>query len=236
MPDVEPRLWSETRSTDPVSGAMTILGHYHVLLHLAALTSVAALALRDQIRLRAVLLLSVTIALVNNYDGAATPDWEGLFWNLVLFAINLSVLVLLALDRTHIGLSAEERSLFEALEILTPGEFRTLIRLASWHVAAADQAITREGEVPGSLFYVMSGGISIEKGGRVIDYGPRTFIGEIAFLQRGPASATVRLRDGSRYVAWTTASLDRRIEGRQQLRHAVTRLISHDMALKVGRA
>ena len=215
---------------------MTILGHYHILLHLAALTSVAALALRDQMRLRAVLLLSVMISVVNNYDGNATPDWESLFWNVVLFAINLSVLVLLALDRTHIGLSAEERDLFDAFEILSPGEFRALGKLASWHTAAPEQEITREGEAPGSLFYVMSGGIIIEKGGRVIDYGPRAFIGEIAFLQRGPASATVRLRGGSRFVAWTTESLDRRIEGRQQLRHAVTRLISHDMALKIGRA
>ena len=215
---------------------MNLLAHVHLLLHLAALVSVAALLFRDQIKLRAVLLLSIGIALANNYDGSDAPDWEDLFWNAVLFVINLVVLVQLVLDRTHIGLSAEERSLFDAFGLLTPGEFRALARLAAWHGAAGGEVITREGEAPAALFYVLTGGVTIEKGGRTIPYGPGTFIGEIAFLQRGAASATVRLDAGSRYVAWTVAALDRRIAGRQDLRHAVTRLISHDMALKVGRA
>lgn len=215
---------------------MTLPQQYHLLLHVAALISVAALAFRDQIKLRSVLLLSVAIALVNNYGGGPTPDWEDLFWNAILFAINLIVLVQLALDRTHIGLNEEERRLFEAWEILTPGEFRTLAKLASWHTAAPDQEITREGVAPSALYYILDGGISIEKGERVIHYGPGTFIGEIAFLQRGVASATVRLIGGSRYVAWTVPSLERRFHDRQDLRHAVTRLISFDMALKVGRA
>ena len=215
---------------------MTPFVHLHLLLHLAALVSVAALLFRDQIKLRAVLLVSIALALANNYDGADAPDWEDLFWNAVLFTINLVVLVQLVLDRTHIGLSVEERGLFDAFGLLTPGEFRALARLASWHDAAGGELLTREGETPSSLYYVLSGGLTIAKGDRTITYGPGAFIGEIAFLQRGPASATVRLDAGSRYVAWTTADLDRRIAGRQNLRHAVTRLISHDMALKVGRA
>ena len=215
---------------------MTLLAHVHLLVHLAALASVTALLFRDQIKLRAVLLVSIALALANNYDGADVPDWEDLFWNAVLFTINLGVLVRLLLDRTHVGLSAEERALFDALGLLTPGEFRALARLASWHTAGPDEVITREGERPEALFYVLTGGLVILKGERVIPYASGTFIGEIAFLRGVPASATVRLVAGSRYVAWPVAELDRRISGRGELRHAVTRLISHDMALKVGRA
>ena len=215
---------------------MTFLGHVHLLVHLAALASVAALLFRDQIKLRSVLLVSIALAIVNNYDGSDVPDWEDLFWNAVLFVINLGVLVRLLLDRTHVGLSAEERALFDALGLLTPGEFRALARLASWHTAGSDEVITHEGQRPESLFYVLTGGLFIVKGERVIPYASGTFIGEIAFLRGVPASATVRLVAGSRYVAWPVAELDRRISGRGELRHAVTRLISHDMALKVGRA
>lgn len=193
---------------------MTLLAHVHLLLHLAALVSVAALLFRDQIKLRAVLLLSIGIALANNYDGSDAPDWEDLFWNAVLFTTNLVVLVQLVLDRTHIGVSAEERSLFDAFGLLTPGEFRALARLASWHSAAGGELLTREGESPEALYFVLTGGVSIEKGGRTIPYGPGTFIGEIAYIKRGTASATVRLDAGSRYVAWATAGLDRRIAGR----------------------
>lgn len=215
---------------------MTLPTHLHLLVHLAALVSVTALLFRDQIKLRALLLVSIALALANNYDGADTPDWEDLFWNTVLFSINLVVLVQLVLDRTHVGLSAEERTLFDALGLLTPGEFRALARLASWHTAAGDEVITREGERPEALFYVLTGGLFIVKGERVIPYPAGTFIGEIAFLRGVPASATVRLAAGSRYVSWPVAALDRRISGRGELRHAVTRLISHDMALKVGRS
>lgn len=214
----------------------TLLAHVHILVHLAALVSVAALLFRDQIKLRAVLLVSIALALVNNYDGSDATDWEDLFWNAVLFCINLAVLVQLMLDRTHIGLSDEEEALFDAFGLLTPGEFRALMRLASWHTAGASEEITREGERPDALYYVLTGGLFIVKGERVIPYGAGTFIGEIAFLRGGPASATVRLAPGSRYVAWPVAALDRHISGRGELRHAVTRLISHDMALKVGRA
>ena len=215
---------------------MTLLAHLHLMLHLAALVSVAALLFRDQIRLRAVLLVSIALALANNYDGSDAPDWEDLCWNSVLFTSNLVVLVQLMLERTHIGLDGEQRALFDALGLLTPGEFRALLRLATWHTAGPSEEITREGERPGALYYVLTGGLFIVKGDRTIPYGACTFIGEIAFLRGGPASATVRLAPGSRYVAWPVARLDRRIAGREELRHAVTRLISHDMALKVGRA
>lgn len=237
LDDLEPGRSNDCETAPEIPpGDMTLPAHVHLMLHLAALVSVAALLFRDQIKLRAVLLVSIALALANNYDGSDATDWEDLFWNAVLFTINLVVLVQLVLDRTHIGLSAEERSLFDAFGLLTPGEFRALARLASWHTAGGGEAITCEGEAPGALFYVLTGGLTIEKGERTIPYGPGTFIGEIAFIKRGTASATVRLDAGSRYVAWATAGLDRRIAGRQELRHAVTRLISHDMALKVGRA
>ena len=206
-----------------------------LLMHAAAIISVAALALRDQLKLRAVLLVSIMFNAIYN-DLTTPPSYESIFWNIVMFLINLIVLVQIILDRTHIGMSGEEEDLFSAFEMLTPGEFRSIVKLARWSTARGGEIMTREGERPSELFYVLAGTATIEKSGRSFDVGPKTFIGEIAFLNGSMASATATLGAGARYVSWPVEDLNKRIEGRQALKHAVVRLISFDMAMKVARA
>lgn len=205
-----------------------------ILMHVAAIISVAALALRDQLKLRAVLLVSIMLNAIYN-DLTTPPSYQSIFWNAVLFVINLIVLVQIILDRTHIGMSDEENALFSAFEILTPGEFRSIVKLALWNTARGGEIMTREGERPGDLFYVLTGTATIEKSGRSFFVGPKTFIGEVAFLHGSVASATTTLGAGARYIAWPVEDLNKRIQGRQALKHAVVRLISFDMAMKVAR-
>ena len=95
--------------------------------------------------------------------------------------------------------------------------------------------MTCEGEKPADLFYVLAGTVSVEKSGRSFLVGPKTFIGEVAFLHDAVASATTTLGAGARYLAWPVEDLNKRIQGRQALKHAVVRLISFDMAMKVAR-
>lgn len=206
-----------------------------VLMHAAAIVSVAALAFRDQLKLRAVLLVSIVLSAIYN-DLTTPPSYQSMFWNFVMIVINLIVLVQIVLDRTHIGMSDEENDLFSAFEMLTPGEFRSIVKLARWGTASGGETMTREGERPTDLFYVLTGTATIAKSGRSFCVGPRAFIGEIAFLNGSVASATATLGAGARYVAWPVEDLSRRIEGRQALKHAVVRLISFDMAMKVARA
>ena len=207
----------------------------HVLMHAAAMISVAALALRDQLRLRAVLLISILLSAAYN-DLKTPPGYQEIIWNAVTFAINIKVIVQILMDRTHIGMSDEENELFNAFEALTPGEFRAIVKLASWQTADDDQCITVEGQKPDALFYVLRGVIDIQKAGRCFSVKPRSFIGEIAFLHDTPASATVRLKPGARYLRWPVASLRESLQKRQPLKQAMIRLISFDMATKIAAA
>ena len=207
----------------------------HVLMHAAAIISVAALAFRDQLRLRAVLLISILLSAVYN-DLKTPPGYQEIIWNAVTFAINIKVIVQILMDRTHIGMSDEENELFAAFEALTPGEFRAFLKLASWQTAEDEQCITLEGQKPDALFYVLRGIIDIHKAGRCFRVKPRTFIGEIAFLHDTPASATVRLEPGARYIRWPVATLRETLQKRQPLKQAMIRLISFDMATKIAAA
>ena len=207
----------------------------HLILHAAAFASVAALALRDQLKLRAVLLVSILLSALYN-DLKSPPSYQEMVWNGVTLAINLAVIVQIVLDRTHVGLSDEDTELFSAFEMLTPGEFRAIVRLATWGTAESALVVTREGERPDALYYVLRGGIVVAKAGRSFGVDSQTFIGEIAFLHDTPASATVTLEPGARFLFWPSARLRAHLEGRETLKNAVSRLISFDMATKIARS
>jgi CRP-like cAMP-binding protein len=140
------------------------------------------------------------------------------------------------LDRTHIGLSQEEERLYSALKLLTPGEFRSLVKIARWSVASTDQIITVESTPLHRLYYVLDGAITVEKGGRTFEIPADTFIGEVAFLRNTPASATVTLGTGARYIVWSSPELERTLQSRSALRNAFIRMIGMDTAEKVARA
>lgn len=207
----------------------------HLLyLHAAGLISVGALALKNQLKLRALLLVGITVSCFSHFIGLKQPSWPDLFWNAVSFSINVFVLVELLLDRTHIGLSREQEKLFSAFRVLTPGEFRALEGLAEWKTAHEGEALTTEGVVPEDLFYVLDGSVQILKGDRTFSIRPRVFIGEVAYLHDWAASATVTLSEGTRYLKWNVAALERRLDSRAGLRHSLMRLLSLDSAQKVA--
>ena len=146
------------------------------------------------------------------------------------------MLVALTLDRTHIGLMHEDERLFQMWGSLTPGEFRKLLRVGEWRTAGEVEILTVEDVVPSRLFYVLDGDIQLLKGDRDITFPGPAFIGKVAFIKEGPASATVRLSPGGRYVVWSSTVLRQYFVKNQNLRIALMRLLSADMALKLARA
>ena len=207
-----------------------------LMMHTASLIGVLALALRTQLRLRAVLLLSIALNIVDHLFVRQGANLNALIWDVVALATNLWVIVQLLLDRTHIGLSDEEERLFQAWGSLSPGEFRALLKLAQWRTADAPDILTSENVIPDRLYYVLEGEVELTKAARNLTVVAPTFIGEVAFVKERAASATVRVSAGTRYVVWSTAGLRRHFVKHQAMRVVVMRLLSADMALKVARA
>lgn len=207
-----------------------------VMMHVASLIGVLALAFRTQLRLRAVLLLSIGLNIVDHLFLKQGANVNALFWDTVALATNLWVIIRMVLDRTHIGLSEEEERLFQAWGSLSPGEFRTLLKLAQWRTSDGTDVLTSEGTTPDRLYYVLHGEIDLTKNGRSLTLATPAFIGEVAFVKERAASATVRISAGTRYVVWSSAALRMHFVKHQAMRVAVIRLISADMAMKVARA
>ena len=98
-----------------------------------------------------------------------------------------------------------------------------------------DQADRREPPLD-RLYFVLDGEIALEKSGKRIAIEPGIFIGEVAFLLGRPASATVIVGPGARYVVWETGHLRRLLLRAPSLSIALSSALNRDMATKVARA
>ena len=206
------------------------------LIHIAALTGVAAMVFRNQLLLRGVLILSTLLYIVYYLCLPGVPLWGAIFWSFVTLVVNGFMMMRLIFDRTQFRLSDDELRLFAAFRLLSPGEFRTLTALASWRTAGTQTILSREGAPLDRLYYVLDGAIGISKSGRTFPIGAGTFIGEIAFLRGHSASATVTLEPGARYIEWHSDRLRALLDRTPGLKISLQALFNNDMAAKVARA
>jgi len=206
------------------------------IVHVGALLYCAGFLFRDQLMLRAFVIAGDLVYVAYFVAAPAEPLWGGIFWSAIFIAVNLWMIGRVVTDRTDFKMSAEERRLFGLLETLSPGEFRRLIKAGRWHSAEAATVLTVEDGPLDRLYYVLSGDIVIEKAGHVRTFPPETFIGEVAFLTSRPASATVTVPAGARYVVWDMAVLRRLLFRRPSLHVAVSSALNRHMAVKIARA
>jgi hypothetical protein len=206
------------------------------IVHAGAALCLIALLFRDQLALRAFLVAGDTIYILYYFFAPTTPLWGGIFWSSIYILTNAVMISRIIFDRAHFTLNDDEYALFSHLAVLTPGEFRRMMRLGQWRTASDPVVLTTEGEPVDRIYFVLAGDIAIEKSGRTIEIGPLTFIGEIAFLLSRPATATVRVGAGARYVSWDSASLRRLLFRVPALQIAFDGALNRDMAAKVARA
>jgi hypothetical protein len=206
------------------------------IIHIAAAIFLAGFLFRDQIMLRSLVIVGNVVYVVYFYVVVDYPLWGGIFWSAVGILINGVMIALIITDRARFGLSEDERALHAQLDTLTPGEFRRLMKAGRWQTAAAETVISEEGRPLGELTYVLEGTVTVEKGGTRFPLVPPAFVGEVAFVTHRPASATVRLSPGARYVTWEMGTLQRLLLRAPSLRIGLGAAFNRDMAEKVAKA
>jgi Cyclic nucleotide-binding domain len=204
------------------------------LVHVAAIFTLVCFLFRDQIKLRLFASLGDALLSAYYYLAFAEPLWNPLYWSVANVVINLFMIGILLREHRMSLLSDNELRLFRCLETLTPGQFRKLLKLATWHEDAEPVQLTAEGEVPERLFFVLDGKVKIGKQERVLEREPKLFIGEIAFLRDKAATATVSTLANSLYVSWEQAQLRNLLKKNEDLKNAMGALLSADMADKVA--
>jgi hypothetical protein len=192
--------------------------------HTSFLLTALSFYVRDMMVLRALAVVSGVVGIAYNYWLPAGPLWLVIFWLGVFVAINVVRIVGIVLDRRSIDFNDEEAELHETVfQNFSPVEFRKLMRIGEWRNAAQGDQLTSQGAIVGGLNLLFNGEVLVERDGAEIGRArDGAMIGEISFIQGGPATATVSATKPCRYVSWSG----------DELRKLLTRNPSMDIAMK----
>ncbi|MCA0432190.1 MAG: cyclic nucleotide-binding domain-containing protein [Proteobacteria bacterium] len=205
------------------------------VVHLGAIFFLICFLFRNQLYLRSFAILGSLAYIAYYYGVTSEPLWAPMVYSSLNIATNLVMIGLILRDQREGQFGEGDLQLFRRLSPLNPGEFRRLMRGGTWQQAEGSTQITTEGAALDRLYFVMDGDIEIEKSGRKITPDSGIFIGEIAFLSNKPATATVTLRPGARYVSWDSNALRQQLARDSALQHGMLKLLNADLMTKVAR-
>ncbi len=205
------------------------------LIHVGAVLYLICFLFRDQIALRMFAIAGDFAYMAYYFTVSSSPLWEAIFWIIPNMGINMVMIALILRDRRMTTLSDDEMSLYQNLRGISPGQFRRLIKSGNWQQIDETTTLTEEGQTLNKLYYVLRGDVEIDKAGRKIKVDPAVFIGELAFLRKKPATATVKVAAGAVVVSWHHAALASITQKDEGLTNALALLLNSDLAEKVAR-
>ena len=185
------------------------------------------------LRVTAVIGLCFEIAYFVLVSGGAL--YTGIGWDAIFIAINLVHLARLTRERMRLRLASDDRDLLRTLfDGLDDAQIGMLLNSASWHKAEVGEQLTVEGAPVPALMLIAAGQVSVDVGDQTIArMGPGSFIGEMAFLTGGTASATVTATHETRVMKLEQTRLKTLLVIDSQIASVLHRLLGADLAPKL---
>jgi len=207
------------------------------LVHFSNILLLVAYSVRDILWLR----WFAVAAAITNVPYFLVQDnvlWPPVLWASVFTAINLYQIARIYMDRRPVVLSADEQALYDlAFRSLRPREFLSLALVGEWRDAAAGEQLLTAGEPAERVCIAVSGDVEVRSGesslGRLM---PGHLIGTALALTGSPSPVTARFVAAGRYIGWSTQTLRVFLDKRPDLRVALQRVTSRDLAAKLERS
>ena len=207
-----------------------------VLIILAGGSFVVGYLTINQVILRLLLLFGSVIYIAYYATAAEEPLWEAIWLSLLMIAANLIGLGGLYARQAHWSVPPEHRDIARHFSHLPPGDIRTILKRSRREVLRAPRVITREGQRPKTLSFVLSGHMEVVKQGQHFFLPPGLFAGEVAYLLNQPSAATTTLPIGTEVLTWDVADIEQRARRNPRFRLAMEAAMSKDLASKVAGA
>lgn len=189
----------------------------------------------NPLKLRAFMVLGSLVFSLYCFLVAPQPWWTAIVAAIAIIAVNAVMMWQSTNDHRKFRLSAEEMMLFARLPGLTPGQYKELLNISEWHTPKVSMQLTKLGERPEALYYVLEGQVEVNRSGGRFSIGPHAFIGELAFLRAKSATATTFANVGALIVSWEHGALRELMKSNDGVRKAIDNLLSVDMAEKIAR-
>lgn len=202
-----------------------------IFMYLGAAIALIGIVVTDFIMSRA--LFAFAAALLIYALATAQGSFMVMAWALAALLLALMSIWRYVAQRHTTPLREEEAALARELTDFSPADFRRLMKLATWQTLDTAEQLIEQGEKSDRLYYIVSGGATVNKGNREIEVGEHVLIGEISFTQNVWTTATVTGHAGSVLVSWPVKKL-RRLLKRKSLKAAFDALLAHDLADKLA--
>lgn len=206
------------------------------LVQLALLFHVLGFLARGELLLRGLLLTGTLFYILYYFNISQEPLWDAILASSVLAIVNLGMICWLVIERTTFSMSHQTADIYRFFTTLSPGQFRRVLRKATIETCSQTTRLCTEHAPNARLFAVVSGKVTLEKGGQKITRETRMFIGEVGFLTGQNASATVEVAAGSVVASWSFDDIRVLMDRSRAMRNALIALFSDDMAAKIARS
>jgi CRP-like cAMP-binding protein len=188
--------------------------------HISYILLIGSMLMRKMLYLR---ILAISAGTFSATYYITVGDPVSLFWEILFTLVNLTQLVILAIENRRGRFTAEEDAFIKAvLPTLERAQTRRLMKLGEWTEIADGKVLIVEDTKPASLFYLVNGSARVERAGRPIGMvGPGDFLGEMSYLTGSAATATVTSVTPLRYLAFERTNLRAFLERNDDVRHAL---------------
>lgn len=115
-----------------------------------------------------------------------------------------------------------------------PDEFMTLLHNGTWMTFDAGSVLTQQGEPTDRLFFLHKGTAQVYvDGDQITQLEKNQFVGEMSFLTKEKATATVKADQGLECIVWQWSDLERHIKEQPGLGPALMTTLSLDLIGKL---
>lgn len=204
------------------------------LVHAGALFYLVCFAFRNQIWLRSFAIIGDLFYTAYYFLAADQPLWAAIIWNVPAIGLNFAMIFLILRDSRLPFMNDDELLLFRTLKGLSPAQFKKILKGTNWQKSSHAVNLTEEAKKPDSLFFVLNGAVSMQKGGKSRPIPGNTFIGEIAFLNGSPATAKVDVAGNPVIAKWRHEFLNSIFSKDEKLKAAFTAMMASDLASKLS--
>jgi hypothetical protein len=165
-----------------------------------------------------------------------TPQCAAIWTSIAMGFANVIGIFGLWLRSSSVSIPKKHRDIYAYFNILPPGDFRKLMRVATRETLPTGFVLTKNNARVKVVYFIISGGVVAEKFGETFYLPDGIFIGEVGYLTGNRASATTMLTEQSDVLSWNVSDLKNHSERDVRFKLAMDALISIDLADKVARA
>ena len=189
-----------------------------------------------QMRLRIMMLIGSAFYIGYYATAAAEPLYGGIYTTVGMMVTNLIGMTALTLRRYRITLPKAHADIYPRFDMLSPGDFRLVMKHADRLSLDSAQQVTSIGARPTHLYYLLSGTAYVHKRGAQFALPDGVFIGEVAYLLQRASVADTTILAGCEVLRWDLDGLRQGAIRNPRLHLAIDAMLSRDLAQKVGEA